>query len=283
MKIHSYILGFIMVAISAVSAPAIGPGQIRFRNEDADTTKINRLLGQLRELDGNVNPSQVGRMLLDTPYAAGTLEGDGEMLTIDMEGFDCTTFAETVLALTITARERRDSWRDFAYNLEKLRYRNGTLGNYASRLHYMSDWVIDNNHRGIITDVTTRIGTSRSMLKTLDFMSRNRTLYPALADQETYEAIRDRENGFRSHNIPYLSANASMNASFREGDMVMLVTKKDGLDVTHVGFITMIDGTPHLLHASSKAKKVTIEKMALPEYLRRSPQTAGVRVIRLND
>ena len=146
----------------------------------------------------NARMVALGKMLEGTPYGAGTLEGDTERLRIDMQRMDCTTFVETVAAMAMTLNEGRSSWHDMVYNLERLRYRQGKLDGYASRLHYVSDWIIDNAHRGNVTDMTPRVVENPSyQVKTIDFMSRNRDKYAALADSAEFEALKSAEIGAR--------------------------------------------------------------------------------------
>ena len=79
------------------------------------------------------------------------------------------------------------------------------------------------------------------------------------------------EMGYRSHRFPYLKPGAIKNAKLSDGDMVALITNTKGLDATHVGFIKIVDGVPHLLHASSKAGKVIIDPL-----LRHTRDSAGL-------
>ena len=59
-----------------------------------------------------------------------------------------------------------------------------------------------------------------------------------------------------------------------------LTTNIKDLDVTHVGIIKMVDGVPHLMHASSKQGKVIVDDLSLSDYLKRN-RTQGIRVFRL--
>ena len=264
------------------------PEQIRWHNEAADTTAITKLLIKATDF-GASNPNElmefIGRQFIDTPYKAGTLESQPEALTVNLEEFDCTTFIETVTALALTVEEHKNSWQDFIDNLETIRYRQGEVNGYSSRLHYFSDWIVSNTHRGIVREVTDRIPQSDSQIKTLDYMSRNRSSYPALADDAEYEAIKNMEVGFRSHRFPYIKsgriAAKPILSSLRGGDIIAFTTKKDGLDISHVGIIVMEKDGPRLLHASSREGKVTIDKLSLAEYLKKSPAITGIRVIRL--
>lgn len=269
---------------------AISANDIRFHNEANDTTIINRILASAAKAKlatAQERIAFIARQLIGTPYVAHTLEHQPEALTINMSELDCTTFVETVMALSCVIAEGRNSWRDFAHNLERLRYRNGTIDGYSSRLHYISDWILNNSHRGNFQEATSLIPNSDYQVKTLDFMTTHRESYSALTDSAEYERLKNVEIGFRSHRFPYikrerLSKKETINA-IKEGDIVALTCKTQGLDVSHLGIIVKIDGTPHLLHASSKAKTVLIDQLPLFDYLNRSRSLTGIRVIRFND
>lgn len=287
-KAYTYILYILLLIILPSNALAADPREVRWHNEAADTTTITRILVKATDLCAS-NPNQlvefIGREFIGTPYKSGTLEGSPEALTVNLEEMDCTTFVETVVALALTVENHRCSWIDFLDILETIRYRNGYADGYASRLHYISDWVITNTHRGYIKDVTDRIPQSDVQIKTLDFMSRNRSKYPALSDSATFEGIKNMEVGYRSHRFPYiksarLSSKPIINA-LKGGDIVALTTKTNGLDVSHVGILVIEKDGPHLLHASSKEGKVVIDKLPLTEYMRKAHQLTGIRVLRL--
>ncbi len=287
-KAYTYIIFILLLIILPANVLAADPHEVRWHNEAADTTTITRILVKATDLCAS-NPNQlvefIGREFIGTPYKAGTLEGSPEALTVNLEEMDCTTFVETVVALALTVENHRCSWIDFLDMLETIRYRNGYADGYASRLHYISDWVITNTHRGYIKDVTDRIPQSDVQIKTLDFMSRNRSKYPALSDSATFEGIKNMEVGYRSHRFPYiksarLSSKPIINA-LKGGDIVALTTKTNGLDVSHVGILVIEKDGPHLLHASSKEGKVVIDKLPLTEYMRKAHQLTGIRVLRL--
>lgn len=285
--IYKYIVAGVTALLSTANAMAILPEEASFHNLANDTTRLNNLLIKAVQIkDPQVCIATIGREFLDTPYVAGTLEGDEEVLRVNLDELDCTTFVETVLTIAYTANEGRTSWRDYIYNLEKIRYRGGQINGYASRLHYFSDWVVDNVHRGTIKEYTTRMPANDWLIKTLDFMSSNRDKYAALKDSAEYARIKNCEIGYRNHRFPYIKAgrlsNKAIAAALKEGDIIALTTKIPGLDVTHMGIIVKIDGVPHLMHASSKQCKVVIDELPLTDYLRRNGST-GIRIIRLNE
>ncbi|MCI9608012.1 MAG: DUF1460 domain-containing protein [Muribaculaceae bacterium] len=265
---------------------AVTPSQVKFGNAASDTTAITRILMDNFSRDGYAPGELVvklGEEFIGVPYRGGTLEGMPEELTVNLDGMDCMSFVENVLALAVTLEEKRTSWIDFVYNLERLRYRGGNMDGYSSRLHYFSDWVVDNSHRGLVSDVTARIANPAYQVKTLEFMSRNRDKYPALADSLEFERLKGMEMGYRSHRYPYIKSTQVDNASIRPGDIIAVTTKTPGLDVSHVGIAVNVDGKIHLLHASSKEGKVCVTKISLAEYLKRNRGASGIRVIRLSE
>lgn len=267
------------------SALAVTPSQVVFSNEANDTTEITNIL-----VENSKNPMQanelmvnIGKYFIGVPYKSGTLDGDSEELRVDLQGMDCTTFVENVAALTMTILEKRSSWIDFVYNLERIRYRGGNMKGYASRLHYVSDWILDNSHKGIVAEMTDRVGNPKYQIKTLDFMTANRDKYAALADSATFESLKNAQIGYRSHKFPYIRSNEADNAAILPGDIIAITTKTPGLDVSHVGIAVEVNGKIHLLHASSKEGKVCISNLPLAEYLRRNRNATGIRVVRLRN
>ncbi len=256
-----------------------------------DTTKINELLLKGRD-SGLTSPNKLvafyGRELAGTPYVAHTLEGATEMLTINIDQLDCTTFVETLYALARTTLNGRYSWRDFANNLENVRYRGGKVDGYASRLHYISEWAVENVSRGNITEISRDFSVSKSMVKTIDFMTKHRDLYPALKDSATYERLRNNEVGYRNHMFHYIRkdylSNREVKEGLQEGDIVALVTKVEGLDVSHMGVIVKDEkGDVYLLNASQKEGKVVIDAQNLKRALSGTNSNIGIRVFRIKN
>lgn len=273
--------------LSCVVANGATMREMRFHCSQ-DTIRINELL-QKGLKNGLSSPGALvsfyAHELLGTPYVAHTLEGDVELLTINVDELDCTTFVETLYALTRATLNGRYSWRDYAYYLENLRYRGGRMGDYSSRLHYISEWIIDNSARGNLVDVTRDMPGKIEMVKDIDFMSTHRSSYPSLADDEIYQKIKGYEAGFRNHKFPYvkkewLGQKKYANA-LKSGDFIGLVTKIKGLDISHLGIIEKVGEKVYLLDASMSGGKVQIEKEELSEYLRRNKNNIGIRVFRI--
>lgn len=284
------IILFIIALFSTALIHSASPADMRFHCEN-DTTKINLLLKKgadsgIKTANGLV--SFYAKELLGTPYVAHTLEGEKEWLTIDIDQLDCTTFVETLYALTRATLDGRQSWRDYAQNLESVRYRNGVLGDYSSRLHYISDWIANNSYRGNFKEVTASIPGAKYEIKNINFMSSNRDKYPRLKnDDAMFEKIKNIEVGYRMHRYPYLKkewiGDKKTQLALKDGDIIALLTKVEGLDVSHMAIIVKEGDSFKMLHASSVDKKVKIEKDDLKETLRRSRSITGIRVIRITE
>ena len=281
---------FLLFICSVWAVRAQGVDRVRFNNEATDTTRITALLVEAsRELPYSASPQTrmmwFAEKLMSMPYVAGTLDGDEEILTVNLDGFDCNTFVETVAALAMTVGEGRTSWRDFVYNLQRIRYRKGTVNGYASRLHYVSDWIVDNAYRGNVKEVTGDYPGVKTLEKTIDFMTRHRDKYPALADSAVYAAMRSVETGDRSHRFPMIKSSVAGSKDFsgfvHDGDIIAFTTKTPDLDVQHIGFVKHNGTKVYLLHASSRSGKVEVTDVPLSEYLRRNYNISGMRIVRL--
>lgn len=284
---HTIAIVFTLL-LSSLALRAQAP--VRFGNESADTTVITEMLGRAsgRTFTGpEARVAFFARMFEGVPYAGHTLEGSPEVLTVRVDSLDCTTFVETAMALAITVGEGRSSWRDFVYNLRRIRYRGGEVDGYPSRLHYISDWAVDNKYRGNFSDVSSVFPRCTYIVRSIDFMSANRDRYPALADDSIYQCIRNTENAYRNHRFYYIKttdlAAKDIKAALHNGDVVGLVSNLKNLDVTHMGIVVKESPTaePYLLHASYSGGKVEISTRPLDEFMKKNRQWLGLRVFRL--
>ncbi len=279
----------VLLMMGGLLSQAATTAQMRFHCS-GDTTTLDRLLLEGQQ-SGISQPEALvsfyAHKLLGTPYVAHTLEGDNEMLTINIDQLDCTTFVETLYALARTTLQGRQSWRDYAANLESLRYRGGVMGDYSTRLHYISLWIIDNFSRGNLVEVTPDLPHATTMVKTINFMSAHADSYQSLkGDSAMVMKIKRMEDGLRNHQMPYLKKmwlnKDDVRQALHAGDFVGLVTRIDGLDISHLGIIEKDEnGEIYLLDASMSGGKVMIESEPLGRWLKSGKDTLGIRVFRL--
>ena len=237
----------------------------------------------LQQVDFGNTIVAVGKSFLKTPYVAKTLEiGKTETLVVNLHGLDCTTFVENVLAFAMLLKQKEDTFNNFTKNLELIRYKDGALEGYASRLHYFSEWIANNAEKGLVKDITGDIG-GEEITKDIDFMSTHRDLYPFLADASNFDKIKASENYLNNQSICVLAQDKIVENEhlIQSGDIIALATSINGLDVTHTGIATREkDGRIHLLHASTGSMEVEISKLPLADYLKGIKSNTGIMVAR---
>jgi len=226
---------------------------------------------------------EIGKFFLGTPYVVGTLETKGaERLVINLGEFDCVTFVENVTALSRCVKSRQKSFEAFRRVIKEIRYRNGRLQGYASRLHYFSDWIQDNQKKGIVRDITAKIG-GKSYRKTINFMTTHSDLYPALKDVMILRRMKSVERAISRRSLYSVPKRfvRTLEDQIQDGDVIAITTNTEGLDVQHVGFAVRVKNRIHLLHASSAERKVVLSKQTLYRYLMQSRVCSGIRVARI--
>ncbi|MDR3260307.1 MAG: DUF1460 domain-containing protein [Tannerella sp.] len=226
---------------------------------------------------------ETAQFFLETPYVASTLEKEPERLVINLREMDCTTLTEVSVALARTMKESHPSFESFCLNLRKLRYREGVIRDYTDRLHYFSDWMYENERKGLVKDVTREIGGTPYRLN-LSFMSAHPDSYrPLKSHPEWIRTIREKELEITERNAYAMISDDSVkdcDRKMKNGDIVCFVTRIRGLDISHVGIICRQSGNLSFIHASSSAKKVIVEPRPLQVYVKNIQTTAGIMIVR---
>lgn len=236
--------------------------------------------------------ADIAAFLCGTPYAASTLEGDKEELRIFLDKTDCILFVESCICLALTAKGLRivqdgtplpstPSYGLYCDNIRSMRYRNGIIDGYASRLHYTSEWLHQAAGNGILKEYTSVDG--ERIRQSFSFMSSNSGLYPSLSESpENVRLIRGSEMKLEAAGPYHMIAkdqlkDKSISGTIRRGDVIAFVSSTEGLDITHIAIAyPSDDGEMHFIHASSKAGKVIFEPTSLADYTRK-----GIRCARL--
>jgi len=258
-------------------------------SQDEDRIVCNRILSfsfehKLFEKPMGTVIGTIGKRFVGSPYEPNTLEQPGaERLVVNLHSFDCMTFVENVLALSSCIKKDRLSFDEFQKQLKIIRYRGGKIQGYASRLHYFSEWVYDNQRKGILRDMTREFG-GVPLNKRLNFMSRHRQLYRGLADSSAFLQIQEIEDTLGTRQVFYIPKSAIVNSQFeiKTGDILAMTTAQEGLDVAHTGIaIRLEDHSLHYLHAPNVKGKVTITGETLSQYLQKHSSFTGIIVARV--
>ena len=253
-----------------------------------DSIKVEKWISEARTLPmDSCRTLHFAKKMLGVPYVAGTLDGnDEEQLVVHFDKLDCTTFVETVLALAITEKQcKGNAFTNFKNALMFVRYRDGKLDGYASRLHYFSDWIKDNERKGILREVTSKSSYAQTKELWLDFMSTHSSSYlPMTKDTSLVQQIATQEKAWQGVEVSYLPKDkltlSSSELKIKNGDILAITTNIKGLDVVHVGFAFWKGEELHMLHASSVANKVIEDPLSLYEYSKNKKAHTGVRAIR---
>jgi Protein of unknown function (DUF1460). len=223
--------------------------------------------------------------LLDTPYVAATLEGNKEeRLVVNLRELDCTTFVENCLAMTLSlTNDSLPSFESFTNYLKEIRYRGGIINGYPSRLHYFTDWIIDNTFFELVEDITYDLG-GKPFTPNVYYMSTNPDKYPALKGRPDYIAsIKQAEKRINANDSLFYIPNKHIDIvaeDIRDGDIVAFVTSTSGLDVQHLGIAFWDNRHLTFIHASSRAKKVIINPESLADYCTKQKNIIGIMVLR---
>jgi hypothetical protein len=256
--------------------------------------QFNRLVakakaGNWKGLPIGERTAAVGQALVGTRYKHFTLEIDNriESPSVNFQGMDCWTFFEIALGFARMLNEPESNWTPerLLYYIELDRYRGGQCtGEYLSRLHYLEDWLRDNNRRGLVEDLTRDLGgrsvphSAREMStgwRHYRYLAANRSLLGPLGRMEA------NVSSLPLYQIPK-SQVAAIEPKLRSGDIIGVISReRNGLYSTaHVGLaLRTSDGVLHFMHASSPSNygRVVIDD-ELSKYLYRYRSDSGILV-----
>lgn len=252
-----------------------------------DSTFITGLLQKynVAKMSGGSLMLAIAGEFTGNKYVAGTLEqGSNEPLVINTQELDCTTFVEQVVAIYATVNEGKEGFRDMCTNLQRIRYRGGIRSGYASRLHYISQWIADSAKQHIIHEIDYG-PVGRTLPIDLHYMSTHPASYKQLQENGTLvNEIAKWERAMHGIEAAYIPKQELLRTANElpvyDGDIIALTTNIKGLDVTHIGFAFWENGKLHMLHASSAAGKVIKDHKNLYEYQKNKKSQTGIRVFR---
>ena len=273
---------FILTAALLLSLSAAA--QVRYSDRDSVIAEaVMQKLAAEKELRSGELLEMAARELLGTPYVAGTLDEAGdEVLTVNLTRTDCILFVETCMDMVLSAQEKRCHWRGLCDNVLRSRYRDGVVGSYTDRIHYTTEWIRKGEKRHILEDLTVSLGGVAYKGHPVDYMSSHPDRYPLLKD---VQAIREVEAEINRQPVTYIpiASITAVEKSIRTGDIVCFVTSIAGLDISHVGIVTVRDGKTGFIHASSVAGKVIVDSRSIAQYAAAQKSCVGIKIVRMTE
>jgi hypothetical protein len=286
-----FILLFLLFSVAFASESHL-PFSTVFKGQD----QFNRLVakakaGNWKALPIGERTAAVGQALVGTRYKHFTLEIDNriESPSVNFQGVDCWTFFEIALSFARMLNQPESNWTPerLLHFIEMDRYRGGECtGDYLSRLHYLEDWLYDNDRRGLVEDMTRDLGgrsvphSAREMSagwRHYRYLAANRSLLGPLARMEANVSSRS------LYEIPKNKV-AGIESKLRSGDIIGIISRDRGglYSTAHVGLaLRTSDRVLHFMHASSPSNygRVVVDS-ELSKYLYRYRSDSGILVAR---
>ena len=286
------ISAFLFFCSAALASETRLPFSTVFKGRD----QFDRLVSLAKSNDWKSLPigqrtAAIGEALLGTRYKHFTLEIDNriEAPSVNFQGMDCWTFFETSVGFARMLNEPESNWtpENLLHYVEMDRYRGGECtGEYLSRLHYLEDWLYDNDHRGLVVDLTRKLGgvsvphSAREMTqgwRHYRYLAANRSLLGPLGRMEAQVSSRP------LYEIPK-SRVPKIESKLQSGDIIGIISRDRGglYSTAHVGLaLRTSDGVLHFMHASSPSNygKVVVDAQ-LSSYLSRYRTDSGILVAR---
>lgn len=263
--------------------PNIFPGESAALLQDwFKETKDKKARESFGALVARIAQSQVSKSYYDAPQS-----DKEEVLSIPLDTFQCVSLVETSLAMAQCTWQDMQNADCFAGEVQQSRYRDGEIDGYGSRLHYFFDWLSNNADRGRLSPLTKSLGgkpfTRKNKSKLFSIMTDRPGRYPALLNPQTFSHIEMVEESLNKRTVYVLRGPQIAKASdkFKNGDVVAVVTMKQGLLISHTGIILRTpDGLARFLHASSFHNRVVVTETDIADYIARDPKRIGVLIYR---
>jgi len=229
--------------------------------------------------------AKVGMFFLDTPYVSYTLDhsADHEFCLVNLQELDCVTFVESTLAISRVIKSGKGGARALPKEIELIRYRNGECDGFCSRLHYLSDWLYDNERKGLLSLYAKDVPGAVAIKEQVSLMSSRPELYLQLRKHPEWVPEIKKDEEAIDKRTYYMIPKDKVKAAeplMQTGDIVGITTSASILDCAHTGLCYRDEkGLLHFLHASSKHQKVYLDQ-ELCDYLDSVHAFTGVMLAR---
>jgi hypothetical protein len=274
------------LAASSLPTKLFGGFMQELSDEQICTAKFAfAVSNKLYDLPLNEVIVEIGKSFIGTDYASNTLEDDGpEKLVINLHTLDCVTFYENCLTLARCIKMKKTTFAEYKAQLQFLRYRNGIIDGYASRLHYTTDYFFNAEQKGILKVVTKDIADEKNLAeipKPINFMTTHRDKYKHIAtNSENFAKIQAMEAEINKRKDYFLpKGNLHMfEGKVEHGSILGITTNMEGMDISHTGVAVQQNGRLYFMHAPITGKKVQITDVPMHDYLAKNAKQTGIIV-----
>ena len=287
----------LLLILPLLLSPSLSTAASNITYTARDSIKITKVLTDASDVRPSNPIVHFARKFLGCPFVEKTLERNPvEHLVVNCHAFDCTTYVETVLAMSLCLERGETTLSAFLSALRSVRYYRDHIS-YATRKHYFSSWILDNTRQGFVreVDLDSAMAESSALIArktlSLNYMSAHRSQYPMMArERGSVYSIREVERQLTGLTTAYIPKSALRNTPqnniylkrcIHDGDIIAIVTSISGLDVSHLGIAVWHGETLHLINASQVHMKVVEEPMTLFDYMQRHSKQMGIRIIRI--
>jgi hypothetical protein len=281
------LLGF--SALAAKKIAAVPQGLRHFDGEDIFQKIVDKAVAQKwTKLPVGELMGKIARELEGTPYVGFTLETslDNESCVVNLKGLDCVTFFEDTLDMARMLKRGGRTPADMLAEIQYTRYRGGKMGDFTSRLHYTTDWMVDNQKKGVVKILAPTLPGAEPFTQKVGIMSEKSSNYRQLkAHPELVPAIKRYEDEINSYNLKFIPLDKIEAAEphLKTGDIIGVATREPGIDIAHTGLCIRDDaGVIHFMDASSSKAhyRVTFEPGPLHRALHWSQKLTGAMFAR---
>jgi len=250
--------------------------------------EVARYVGHMHRAQPDLRKriAAIGRHNIGQPYKLNLLgeypyELHDTLPMFSLEQSDCVVFVEHTYAMALS-----QSWEEFFWMLQRIRYKDGVIG-VASRNHYTEvDW--NANNSWLVTDITAQLAgkdgpTYELKVDRARFLRTRHRTERAIAVQLSREAYIAKDGLVAV--LPQL----------QDGDLINVVSTRDGAYyVSHVGLIVLGPGgernflnsaEPEVREESFDAffARMTEREERNARAGKPGQQLAGFKVLRLNE
>ena len=287
MRIISRILiGVLCFTPFFLSAQSVAEGNM----DKATVAKYEQISNVLKANQSKTVPQLMiiaAKEMLGTEYVAGSLEQVPEKLKVSLVETDCILFVESCLAMAVNAKKGVFHPDSLCTAVQNLRYRNGKVDGYASRIHYTSEWIKQGEGRGIFTEITDVLSGENLSGQRFTYMTEHSDAYRQLkgnaAEVARIAQMEKYLNGFEDYYVIPKGDVRKIEHLLKDGDILGFNSTVKGLDIAHVALVYHKEnGEVGFIHASQVDGKVVVDEKDIADYVNGRKNNNGIRIVRVN-